>query len=368
MIPVRVEVKQESIFYPIEIGSGHLKDIGGVLQKMKIGTHAVIVTNPIVRQHHGKLLATSLRESGFQIDFLEVPSGEQSKSAVAAFDLIARIADRHAGEDVFIVAFGGGVVGDLAGYVAAAYRRGVPYVQVPTTFLAQIDSAIGGKVAIDLPFGKNLVGAFYHPRVVYSDITTLFTLDKRQIRNGLAEAVKYGVICDKNVFVFIEANVDALLGCNAKVLTEVVYQCSRIKANIVGRDEREEKGIRTILNFGHTIGHAIEAACDYQEYHHGEAIALGMRIAAEISLQMKLANEEDAERLNHVLTRIGLPELIEGPRLADILNRMRHDKKFKSGKNRFVLMTGLGSVKVKEGIDPQMIQSAIEKYSGSDKE
>ena len=365
MLPVRVEISRETISYPIDIGSGHLKSIGGLLKKMKIGTHAVVVTNPIVRKHHGDVLASSLREAGFQIDFLEIPSGEESKSAVFAFDLIGRIVERHAGQDVFIVAFGGGVVGDLAGYVAAAYRRGVPFVQVPTTFLAQIDSAIGGKVGIDLTFGKNLVGAFYHPRVVYSDIKTLFTLDKRQIRNGLAEAVKYGVICDKNVFAFIEANVEDLLGCDAKALTEVVFQCSRIKANIVGRDEREEKGLRTILNFGHTIGHAIEAACDYQEYHHGEAIALGMRIAAEISLQMKLTKEPDVKRLNHVLSRIGLPERIEGPILADILNRMRHDKKFKSGKNRFVLMAGLGSVKVKENIDPQVIQSAIAKFSGS---
>ncbi len=364
MLPLRVDVSRETITYPIEIKSGHLKNIGSFLQKLKIGTHAVVVTNPIVRKHHGNTLLSSLREAGFEVEVLEVPSGEESKSAVVAFELIAKIAEHHAGKDVFIVAFGGGVVGDLAGYVASAYRRGVPYIQVPTTFLAQIDSAIGGKVAVDLPFGKNLVGAFYHPKVVYSDITTLLTLDKRQVRNGLAEAVKYGVICDKNVFSFIESNVEALLGCNEKVLTEIVYQCSRIKSNIVSRDEREEKGLRVILNFGHTVGHAIEAACDYQEYHHGEAIALGMRIVAEISLQMRLAKEDDVSRLNHLLSRVGLPERIEGPRLPEILNRMRHDKKFKSGNNRFVLMTGLGSVKVREGVDPQIIQSAIEKYSG----
>ncbi|HSV43832.1 MAG TPA: 3-dehydroquinate synthase, partial [Candidatus Bathyarchaeia archaeon] len=294
-------------------------------------------------------------------------SGEASKSAETAFEVIRQMAEKQAARDIFVVALGGGVVGDLAGFVAAVYKRGVPYVQVPTTLLAQIDSAIGGKVAIDLPFGKNLVGAFYHPRVVFTDVGVLSSLDRRQIQAGLAEAVKYGVICDKNLFELIENNVEALLGLDQKCLTEVVDQCSRIKASIVARDEREEKGMRTILNFGHTVGHAIETAAQYADYNHGEAIVLGMRIAAEMSLQLKLAGQEDVDRLNVLLSRIGLPKTVQHVEMSAILDSMKHDKKFKGGKNRFVLMTGIGRVKVVEDVDVAVIRDALKKHmSGYD--
>lgn len=362
MRPVSLEVKRDAEKYDILIGHDHMNDLAEKVCALKIGTTAVVITNPAIRKHHEGALASSLRVKGFELDFIDVPAGESSKSAETAFDVIQHIAQRHPAKDVFLIALGGGVVGDLTGFIASIYKRGVPYIQVPTTLLAQVDSAIGGKTGVDLPFGKNLIGSFYHPRLVFIDTALLSTLDRRQIRSGLAEAVKYGVICDKNLFAFIEKNAQALQHLDEKIVTEIVYQCARIKASIVARDEREAHGLRTILNFGHTVGHAIEAACDYDQYNHGEAIALGMRVAAEISLNEGLAREQDVLRLNQVVSQIGLPDRIEGLAIDNIIDRMKHDKKFKSGKNRFVLMTGIGVVKVKEGVALDRIQSAIEKY------
>jgi len=350
MRPVSLELKRNAEKYEIIIVHDELKDLTERLSALKIGTTAVVVTDPVVRKYHEGALASALRAQGFEIDVVEVPAGEASKSAQTAFDVIHHIALKHPAKEIFLIALGGGVIGDLTGFVAAVYKRGVPYVQVPTTLLAQIDSAIGGKTAVDLPFGKNLAGVFYQPRLVFSDTALLSTLDRRQIRAGLAEAVKYGVICDKNLFAFIEKNVSALLDRDQKALAEVVYQCSRIKASIVSRDEKETQGLRTILNFGHTIGHAVEAAGGYGQYNHGEAVALGMRAAARISLEEGLVSAGDVDRLNHLLSAVGLPERIEGLDAAAILDCMRHDKKFRDGKNRFVLMTGIGTVKVKDGI------------------
>ena len=309
MLQVKVNLKDTG--YNITIGNRILENCGATLKdfakSVGIGQDAVIITNPIIKQRHGRALSSTLKGHDFSVKFFEVPSGEPSKSAQCAFDVIEKIAAYSVGRKIFIIAFGGGVVGDLSGFVAAVYRRGIPYIQIPTTLLAQIDSAIGGKVGIDLPSGKNLVGAFYQPLLVWSDVHVLSTLDERQLRNGLAEAVKYGAICDKGLFDYIENNLKKIFALEPKVIREVVYQCSRIKAKVVMSDERETRGIRTILNFGHTVGHAIEAANQYQDYHHGEAVALGMRVAAEISHQMGFLNSEHQDRLGKLLSAIGLP-------------------------------------------------------------
>ena len=357
MINIKVDLGENS--YAIMIGHKSLPELGARLKPFGLGDDAVIITNPVVRKLHGKALNTALKKGGFTTKFFEVPDGEESKSAAQAFDLIEKIAGYNVRRKIFIVAFGGGVIGDLAGYVAAAYRRGIPYVQVPTTLLAQIDSAIGGKVAIDLPTGKNLVGAFYQPRLVYSDVSLLSTLDQRQIRNGLAEVIKYGAICDRNFFDYVYNHADKLLALDAKILQEVVANCSRIKAKVVMNDEREVKGMRTILNFGHTVGHAIETANRYKDYQHGEAVALGMRVAAGISVRLGLISPNSVEKLNSLIAAVGLPERIKYVSLSDILKYMQHDKKFSGKKNRFVLLTGIGSVKVMEGVDPQEVEAAI---------
>lgn len=345
--------------YEIAVGNHTLSKLGRKLKSLKIGKDAVIITNPVIFKHHGKALVSGLKKNGFLIKVMEVPSGERSKSAKVAFRLIEDIAKYDELKRVFIIAFGGGVVGDLAGYVASAYKRGIPYVQVPTTLLAQVDSAIGGKVAVDLPFGKNLIGAFYQPRIVWSDVALLSTLTKRQIRNGLAEVIKYGIIADEKFFRYIVKNMEGLLNLDSDNLVHVVERSSRIKRDVVIADEKETKGIRTILNFGHTIGHAVEAAGKYDQCHHGEAVALGMRVAAHISHQKRMCSQKDVVALNEALTRAALPDRIKNVKLSDILRIMKHDKKFLFGKNRFVLMAQIGKVKVLENIPIAVIKKAI---------
>ena len=360
MYSVKVDLRDNP--YEIMIGRDILGSLGQHLQPLKIGTDAIIITNPVIHKYHGKTLARGLKSAGFTCKFMEVPSGEKSKSVQSALKIIRELVNYGAVRRPFIIAFGGGVVGDLAGFVAAIYKRGIPYLHVPTTLLAQIDSAIGGKVAVDLPVGKNLIGAFYQPRLVYSDITLLSTLSRRQIVNGLAETVKYGIIADKFLFHYIEMNIRQLLDLNPATMAEVIFSCSRIKARVVTNDERETKGIRTILNFGHTIGHAIEAADRFRHYQHGEAVALGMRVAADISRRMKMLNANEARNIGQVLTRLGLPEQISHVTFRNIMQYMQYDKKFLARKNRFVLATGIGSVKVLEGIDRKVIRSAIHAF------
>lgn len=348
--------------YKILIGTGILSELGVRLKSLKLGTDAIIITNPVVRHFYGVAIKTSLKAAGFSVKVLTVPDGEQSKSAQTAFELMEKIAKYDVFKRPFILAVGGGVIGDLAGYVAAAYKRGIPYVQVPTTFLAQIDSAIGGKVAIDLPIGKNLVGAFYQPRMVFSDVATLASLDQRQIRNGLAEAIKYGIIYDQNLFTYITKNYQKLLQKDLCALMHVVTHSSQIKAEVVEADEKETKNIRTILNFGHTVGHAIEAAGKYTLYQHGEAIALGMRIAAAMSLELKLCTEKEVVAINQILSVVGLPEKISQLRLTEVLKVMKHDKKFVAGTNRFVFVQKIGKVKVLDDIPLSIIQKAIRAF------
>ncbi len=345
--------------HQIHIGAQILDSLGEKLTSLSLGQDAVVITNPIIRRYHGQRLALGLAKAKISVKFIEILSGERSKSARCAFKVVEEIAHYSVGRKIFIVAFGGGVVGDLAGFLAATYKRGIPYIQVPTTLLAQIDSAIGGKVGIDLPVGKNLVGAFYQPRLIYSDVAMLSTLTLRQVRNGLAEAVKYGVIADHHVFSFLETQIEKLLKLEPKALTELVSQCSMIKAQVIMQDEKEQKGTRTILNFGHTVGHAIEAANQYRNYHHGEAVALGMRAAAEISHRMKLLDKASQQRINALISAAGLPEKIEKVSLNAILKHMAHDKKFEATTNRFVLATRIGSVKVVKGIHPKLIAGAI---------
>ncbi len=362
MNTVPVRLKNNS--YPILIGSQMLSKLPGVLKKLDIGHDAVVITDRSVEKIYGDKVSSVLKSKGFSVKVISVAAGEKSKSADVAIRIVEEIAAYDVGREIFIIALGGGVVGDLAGFVAAIYKRGIPYVQVPTTLLAQIDSSIGGKVGVDLTVGKNLAGAFHQPKAVFSDVDLLTTLDGRQIRNGLAEAVKYGVIVDRALFVYLEKNYEGFLSLDRKVLTRVVQACSRIKADVVSKDEKETKGLRTILNFGHTLGHALENAAGYHRYHHGEAVALGMRMAAFISCRKGMLSQLDFQRLNRLLTRIGLPETFTNVPQAKILSAMSHDKKFVAGKNRFVLARRIGSVEVVSGVSISLIQEALRKYQG----
>jgi len=357
---IHVNLKENS--YDIIVGHNILSDLGVQIRALNIGNDAIVVTNSIIRKLHGKALSKSLAKQGIQVKFFEVPDSERSKSVKVAFGLIQQIASADVRKRMFIIAFGGGVIGDLAGFVAAVYKRGIPFVQVPTTFLAQIDSAIGGKVAIDLPVGKNLIGSFYQPKIVFSDVALLRTLSERQVRNGLAEAIKYGVIKDKKLFTYIEKNAEKLLSVDLKAMTLVVLGCSRIKAEIVAADEKELKGLRTILNFGHTAGHALESACAYNRYQHGEAISLGMRIASAIACQRKMMCSKEFHRLEKLLDKVGLPAKAKGVRIDSLMKAVLHDKKIIAKKNRLVLPQGIGRVKVVEGVPTPMIKQMVKRY------
>ncbi len=356
MISVKVKLKERS--YDILIGLGVLSQLGKFLKPLGIGADAVIITHPGIRRRYGPTVVSALKREGFTARIFSVPDGERSKSASCAFSLFNKIASYDVKKRLFIIALGGGVVGDLAGFVAGCYKRGLPYIQVPTTLLAQIDSAIGGKVGIDLAAGKNLVGAFYQPRLVVSEVAVLSSLSLRQLRNGFAEAIKYGMIADKKLFEYLEKNRQRLLKGSLSALREVVTTCSRIKAAIVAKDEKEKKDLRTILNFGHTAAHAIEAAGGYNRYQHGEAVALGMVIAADISERLKFLSTENHIRLKHLIGRFGLPTKLQGVSLEAILEAMQHDKKFRGQRNRFVLARDIGSVRIVDDVPWEIVKAA----------
>ncbi len=354
---IRVNLKERS--YDIVIGAGILNQMASSLAKLGLGKDAVIITHPKLARLYGNALAKHLTKHGYTTKILSVPEGEKSKSAACALQLLEQVAAYDVQKKIVIIALGGGVVGDLAGFVASIYKRGVPYIQVPTTLLAQIDSAIGGKTAIDLKYGKNLVGAIYQPKLVVADINVLKTLSCRQIQNGLAEAIKYGIIKDPSLFVFIEKNHAKFLKNDATVINAIIARCAKIKADVVAIDEKDVTGVRAILNFGHTIGHAIEAASLFGEYQHGEAVALGMRVASNISVQLKMLPNSTDQRINALISSVGLPKRISRVKLKDVLSLMMHDKKFVGTKKRFVLTRRIGSVELVADVPLDVVVAAV---------
>ncbi|MFZ5590669.1 MAG: 3-dehydroquinate synthase [Bacillota bacterium] len=323
--------------YPIHIGQHLLAELPELLQQADIGRQIMLVTNPNVDALYGQNLASALTQAGYKVTRTLVPDGEQAKAleqAAALYDaaFAARLDRRSA-----VLALGGGVVGDLAGFFAATYLRGLPFIQLPTTLLAQVDSSVGGKVAINHPGAKNIIGAFYQPRLVIADLATLTTLPKREISTGLAEVIKYGVIADGEFFVWLEENMSRLDRLEPAALAVAVEKSCRIKAQVVGRDEREQN-LRAILNFGHTAGHALEAVTDYAVYRHGEAVAIGMMVAARLAVALGMMDLPQARRLQHLLQMAGLPvTLPEGIAVDSLITAMQHDKKIISGRLTFVL-------------------------------
>ena len=362
MKKIRVHLKERS--YDILIGAGLLKKAGSYIKKLGIGGDAVVITNKEILRLYRRSLEASLKKCAFTVKFETVPDSEKAKSSPTALKLISRIAAYDRRRSLFIIAFGGGVVGDLAGFVAATYKRGIPYVQIPTTLLAEVDSAIGGKTAIDLNIAKNLVGAFYQPKLVISDISFIETLPVRQIRNGLAEIIKYAVIEDPRLFAFLEKNFNKILLGDRAALEYVIARSSAIKARAVEADEYDKTGVRAVLNFGHTVGHAIEAASSYSSgYNHGEAIAVGMIAACDMALKLKLIARRDEERIRSLIRRVGLPDRIKGLSLSKIYGALMHDKKFTAGRMRLVLPISIGRVKVAEGVGAKIVKDAVKKSS-----
>ena len=353
----KLKVKLDSYSYEIHIGSGVLGHVGHQLKELGLVGKVVIITNPIVKKLYGNALKQSLTRDGFKAIILEVPDGEEQKSLETAGRLYNELTEHYAERTTPILALGGGVIGDLAGFVAATYMRGVPLVQIPTTLLAQVDSSIGGKVAVNHGQLKNEIGAFYQPRLVISDIDTLKTLPAKEFANGLAEVIKSAVIRDKEFFAYLERNLDHIKSLDARLLEETVFRSAKIKAEVVEKDEKD-LGLRSILNYGHTIGHAIESASDFK-MEHGEAIAIGMLAAGRISNQLGMLDQNELNRLKCVIEKAGLPTEIPGLKVKRLIQAMEHDKKVLEGKIRFVLAKSIGTVFITDEVSPSLIEQAL---------
>lgn len=346
--------------YYIWIDRNILSSTGRILKKLNLARAAYIITNSKIKSIYGKKLQNSLVKSNMEVKFCVVADSEKSKSYTCWFKVLKDLANFDKGRGVCVLALGGGVVGDLSGFVASTYRRGVPFVQIPTTLLAHVDSAIGGKVAIDIEYAKNLAGAFYQPKVVISDISTLKSLPSREIRNGLAEVIKYGVILDKGLFTYIEANISKVIKLNLFCMENIILRCSRLKAKVVSADECEKSGYRSILNFGHTIGHAIEAASSYQKsISHGEAVAVGMLCAFDIAVQLKLTKQNTADRLERLIKKIGLPTKVKGVKPQKVIKAASFDKKILKGRRRWILPIDIGHVIVCSRVPSGIIKKVV---------
>jgi 3-dehydroquinate synthase len=327
--------------YDIVIERGALASLGQRCRAVGLKGVAAVVTNPTVAALYGAAVRESLEAAGYAVAQIEMPDGEEYKNSSTLNriydDLLAAGVDRSS----FIVALGGGVVGDVAGYAAATWMRGIPFVQVPTTLLAQVDSSVGGKTGIDHPRGKNLIGAFYQPRLVLIDVDTLTTLDQRQFRAGLGEVIKYGVVVDRPFFEYVEAHITAILAMDHGILIEIIHQCCELKAHVVELDEKEA-GLRAILNYGHTLGHAFEALSGYRGLVHGEAVAIGMVLATRISAAEGRCSQDEAARICALVTRCGLPVEIPPFDRQQLLHAIAADKKSKSGSITFICNQGIG--------------------------
>lgn len=354
-----VHVKLHERSYEIRIGSGCLSEAGTFFRRGKPISRAVIITDSSVAPLYAPAVAQSLAANGAKVDTVVVPAGEQSKSAAEADRLWQQLLELGADRKTLIVAVGGGVVGDLAGFVAATFARGLPFAQVPTTLLAQVDSAVGGKVGINLPESKNMVGAFWQPVAVLADTQTLKTLPQREYRAGLAEVVKYGVILDADFFARLERDATGLVAREPAVLAPVIERCCRLKADVVEADEREETGHRAVLNYGHTFCHALEAITGYKQLLHGEGVAIGMMCAARLAQQMRRVDERFVHRQQALLEALGLPVKLPAVDPDRLLAIMQQDKKAEAGHLRFVLPTRLGHVEMVDDVALELVRAAL---------
>lgn len=346
--------------YAIKVGGGLLSRLGAECAALKLGHRCAVITDANVGKKFAKAALKSLATSGFEPVLITVPAGEQSKRVAVVEKCYDQLAAHRLERKSFIVALGGGVVGDLAGFVAATYLRGIPFVQVPTTLLAQVDSSVGGKTGVNLAAGKNLVGAFYQPRLVLCDLDTLGTLPRREYVSGLAEVIKYGIIYDAILFAQLERNLPKLLQRDAATLAAVVARCCEIKAAVVGQDETES-GLRAILNFGHTIGHAIENSSGYGKFLHGEAISIGQVAAAKLSREILGLPSGDAARIEKLFARAGLPVQLKlnGAQHPKLFAAMQLDKKVSNGEIKFVLAQKIGRVKFGLNVPLEAINRAL---------
>ncbi len=339
----RVQVALGDRSYDILIQPGILNQLGQVLQGVGCSGRVGIVTNPVVNKLYGRGVCCALTQAGFSPFLIMVPDGEQAKTVRWLSKILDSLVKQRVERQDTILALGGGVTGDVAGFAASVYLRGIPFVQVPTTLVAQVDSSVGGKTGVNHPRGKNLIGAFYQPRIVVIDPRVLKTLPTRQWIAGLAEVIKYGMIADKRFFTFLEEHVEGLRNQSDDVMPHVLRRCCEIKAEVVAGDERES-GRRRILNYGHTVGHALEAWGHYKQWIHGEAVGLGMVQEASIAHYLGMCSKDVFERQDDLIKRVGLPITIPKMKFLDLWHAMQHDKKVLKGDIHCVLPQRIGDV------------------------
>jgi 3-dehydroquinate synthase len=356
MTTLKVGLAERS--YPIVIGSGLLSDIGYRLKETKVGSRYFIIADDRVAALYGDQLLSSLQQVDLQAELHVFPHGEESKTLAIIGSLASRLAQQGADRKAALVALGGGVTGDITGFLAAIYMRGIPFVQVPTTLLAQVDSSVGGKTGVDIPEGKNLLGAFYQPKAVFADSQVLRTLPQTELLNGLAEVVKYGVIYDAEFFGLLERQREAILACELPILEEIIARCCQIKAAVVETDEKESD-LRRILNFGHTIGHAVEGASGYT-LAHGMAVAIGMAAVARLAVKKGIFEEREATRLITMIRQFGMPVQIPEDLDRELIKKyLKTDKKALGGRPFYVLPTSIGKVIITDEVDGALLDTVL---------
>ncbi|MDX9871586.1 MAG: 3-dehydroquinate synthase [Clostridia bacterium] len=359
---VKVELGERS--YPIHIGYGILPQCTVALSGANGGQDLFLISDSNVFPLYGEKLLRLLSGKACNVYQYIMPAGEEAKSWETASALLTKMLEANLSRQAQVIALGGGVVGDMAGFAAALYRRGISFYQIPTTLLAQVDSSVGGKVAVNHPLGKNMLGTFYQPRAVWADLSLLESLPLPEWRAGLAEVIKYGCIWDASFFEFLEENADKVLERSPEVLPFVIERCCRIKAEIVGRDERDE-GLRNILNFGHTVGHALESATQYKTYRHGEAVAVGMLAAFMLARTLKMTDDQTVERLRKLLHTWGLPCTVPARLLDTAAAQLIYDKKASAHELVFILPERLGQAVIKKGVTLKEAKDAMRRISAN---
>ncbi|KGY13407.1 3-dehydroquinate synthase [Vibrio tubiashii] len=355
----RITVSLDERSYPISIGAGLFNDPAH-LSLLSAKQKVVVISNVTVAPLYADKILSILKQLDCEASVLELPDGEQYKSLETFNTVMSFLLEGNYARDVVVIALGGGVIGDLVGFSAACYQRGVDFIQIPTTLLSQVDSSVGGKTAVNHKLGKNMIGAFYQPKAVLIDIDCLKTLPQREFAAGIAEVIKYGIIYDQEFFVWLEQNLDKLYQLDEQALTYAIARCCQIKAEVVAQDEKES-GIRALLNLGHTFGHAIEAELGYGNWLHGEAVSSGTVMAAKTAQLQGLISEQQVERIISILKRAQLPvHTPDTMSFADFMKHMMRDKKVLSGELRLVLPTSIGTAEVVKGVPESIIEQAID--------
>ena len=345
--------------YDICIGHNIINNLKDYLTNLSLGKKVALITNPIIKRLYGDGIYNQLTAAGLKPTIVELPAGERYKTLKSVNKIYDLLIKERFERNSAVIALGGGVIGDIAGFVAATYLRGVPYIQVPTSLVAQVDSSVGGKTGVNHHLGKNLIGAFYQPVLVWIDVEVLKTLPRRELIAGMAEVIKYGVIMNEGFFCFIEDNYKKVLALDQETLIKMVERSCEIKAGVVSADEHE-KGLRAILNFGHTIGHAIETITDYKRYKHGEAISIGMVFAAKMASRMGICDKEVYKRIDRVCRLIGLDTTLPDMEFKDMWEILQRDKKVVNEMVRFVVPLRLGEVKIIDDVDRDILQDTVQ--------